>query len=66
VPETATVGLVGGFPDNGAIGAPEELARFRRKLIAGRVLSYSEDCHAIDCAEKRVSHSMVREFAFGS
>jgi hypothetical protein len=29
-----TVGLFGGFREDGAIGDPEELAGFRRKFIA--------------------------------
>jgi hypothetical protein len=41
VPENATVGLVGGFGDDGAIGPQEEPAGFRRKLRAWRVLGYS-------------------------
>jgi hypothetical protein len=42
VPQIATVGLVGGFREDGAIGDPEEPAGFRRKLIAYRVLRAAE------------------------
>ena len=38
MPQNATVGLVGGLRDNGAIGTQEEPAVFRRKLRAWRVL----------------------------
>ena len=42
MPQIATVGLVGGFREDGAIGDPEEPAGFRRKLIACRVLRAAE------------------------
>jgi hypothetical protein len=41
VPQIATVGLVGGFREDGAIRAQEEPAGFQRKLRARRVLRYS-------------------------
>ena len=42
MPQISTVGLVGGFREDGAIGDPEERAGFRRKLIACRVLRAAE------------------------
>ena len=41
VPQFATVGLVGGFRDDGASGAREEPAGFRCNLRAYRLLRYS-------------------------
>ena len=41
MPQFATVGLVGGFRDDGASGAREEPAGFRRNLRACRLLRYS-------------------------
>ena len=41
MPQIAAVGLVGGFREDGAIGAPEEPAGFQRKLKAWSVLRYS-------------------------
>ena len=38
MPQIATVGLVGGFWEDGAIGTPEEPAVFRRNTGALRVL----------------------------
>jgi hypothetical protein len=38
VPQIATVGLVGGFRDTGAIGTQEEPAAFRRNTRACSVL----------------------------
>src|ERR1019366_3294631 len=41
VPQIATVGRLGGFREDGAIGTQEEPAGFRRKLRARRVLRCS-------------------------
>ena len=41
MPQFATVGLVGGFRDDGAGVALEEPAGFRRNLRARRLLRYS-------------------------
>jgi hypothetical protein len=41
VPQIATVGLVGGFLDDGASGAREESAEFGHNLRAYRLFRYS-------------------------
>ena len=55
MPRIATVGLVGGFWEDGAIGDPEEPAGFRRKLRACRVL------RAAELKEKKAADSKVPE-----
>src|ERR1035441_2250002 len=53
MPQFATVGLVGGFRDDGASGAREEPAGFRRNFRACRLLRYSGPVRQIGRAKCR-------------
>ena len=53
MPQIATVGLVGGFWEDGAIGTPEEPAGFRRKIRSWRVLRQAGGTRTTDIRAQR-------------
>ena len=53
MPQIATVGLVGGFWEDGASGAPEEPAGFRRKISSWRVLRQAGGTKTTDIRAQR-------------